>query len=73
MTWIYADSSAVARFRYDKATETLMIQFKKGTIYQYFFVPYPVFAAFVSHVKSGGSAGQYFNEAIKGCYQYVQV
>jgi len=73
MTWVYADSSAVERFRYDKAAETLVIQFKKGTVYQYFLVPYPVFAAFVSHVKSGGSAGQYFNEAIKDCYQYVQV
>lgn len=73
MTWIYADSSAVERFRYDKAAKLLIIQFKKGTVYQYSAVPEAVFTAFVSHVKAGGSAGQYFNSVIKDGYQYVQL
>jgi len=73
MAWVYADSSTVERFRYDRSTETLEIQFKKGTVYHYFAVPETVFAAFVSHVKSGGSAGEFFNAVIRNCYQYVQV
>ncbi len=73
MTWIIANSSTVERFRYDLETQTLEIEFKKGTVYQYFDVPKNVFEAFESQVNSGGSAGQYFNSNIRGCFQYARV
>jgi hypothetical protein len=62
-------SSSIASIGYNVATKTLEIEFKSGTIYQYFDVPEYVHSA----LMSSGSIGQYFNSIIKGSYRYSRV
>ncbi|QDR82709.1 KTSC domain-containing protein [Sporomusa termitida] len=73
MSWIIASSTTVARFRYHLETQILEIEFKSGTVYRYFDVPSIVYKNFVNQVDSGGSAGQYFNAHIRGCFRYARV
>jgi hypothetical protein len=74
MEWILTPgSSNIEKFRHDQESQILEIEFKKGTIYQYFDVPLSVFEAFTSEVNSGGSAGQFFNSNIKGYYRYSRI
>ena len=73
MDWINANSSNIERFRFDPQQLILEIEFKKGTVYQYFDVPQTVFDLFRDEVISGGSAGQFFNANIKGSYRYAKL
>ena len=73
MDWINANSSNIERFRYDPGQMILEIEFKKGTLYQYFDVPTSTYEAFKGQVISGGSAGQFFHANIKGVYRYARV
>ena len=70
MDWIQTpESSNIARFRYDKKSEVLQIEFKKSSTYQYFDVP----EAVVERMKSAGSKGQFFAQNVKGVYRYARV
>lgn len=74
MQWIIAASSSnIEKFRYDQEAMLLEIEFKKGTIYQYFDVPLSTYEAFLGEVNSGSSAGKFFNENIKGYYRYSRI
>lgn len=73
MNWIIASSTNIERFRYDPYSLILEIEFKKGAVYQYFDVPNSIYEAFKSQVNSGGSAGQFFNTNIKGCFRYAKI
>jgi hypothetical protein len=73
MSWIRANSTTIERFRYDLKNQILEIEFKKGTVYQYFDVPANIVEAFAAQVNSGASAGQYFNSKIRDCFRYVRV
>jgi hypothetical protein len=73
MQWIVASSTNIEKFRYDMDSLILEIEFKKGTVYQYFDVPNAIYESFVSQVNSGGSAGQYFNSNIKGYYRFARI
>lgn len=73
MDWILASSSNIEKFRYDPDSTILEIEFKRGAVYQYFDVPIQVYESFESQVISGGSAGQFFNQSIKGFYRYAKL
>ena len=54
-------SSNLAAVGYDEATKTLEVEFKNGTIYEYYSVPMSVYAG----LMSAPSAGKYFNAHVK--------
>lgn len=64
------NSSNVAAVGYDANSSTLEVEFKSGSVYQYFDVPDQHF-----HALSGGSvsAGRYLNAEIKPHYRCEQV
>lgn len=55
-------SSQILSIGYDAQTETLEIEFKGGSVYQYEEVPAEVHAAFMT----APSKGNFFRERIKG-------
>jgi hypothetical protein len=62
------DSSNVASIGYDPATVTLEVEFKNGSIYQYFDVPEAVFQEFINAPSKGK-----FLATIKGSFRYAKV
>ena len=67
--FIFTGSSNLACARYDDATLTLEIEFRNGTVYQYFDVPQSVFDG----LTTASSAGSYLNAQIKGNYRYARI
>lgn len=69
MEWIDTpESSNITRFAYDKGSEVLTIEFKKGGSYQYFEVPEAIFES----MKSADSKGQFLAQNIKGVFRYAR-
>ena len=62
------ESSNVKRFRYDGANQTLTVEFKNGSRYNYYDVPQHIFDG----MKSADSKGTYLNAEIKGIYRYAR-
>lgn len=62
-------SSNVAAVGYDVNTMTLEVEFKNGSVYQYFDVPEAVYQEFMT----AGSVGTYLNQNIKNSYRYAQI
>lgn len=62
-------SSNVESVGYDEDSETLEVEFKNGTLYQYFDVPQSAFNGLVNAHSVGG----YLAENIKGVYRYSRV
>lgn len=70
MNWIESpESSNIARFGYDQASQVLFVEFKNGSLYQYFDVPEQVF----QQMTSAPSKGQFLAQVIKGTYRYARV
>ncbi len=67
--WHPLTSSNLSAYSYDKSSETLKIRFKSGRTYAYDGVP----ASVVSSLASAGSAGSYFNAAIKHAFAYQRM
>lgn len=62
-------SSDLSSVGYDATTQTLEIQFKSGSVYQYYGVPSGIF----NGLLSASSHGTYFDRFIKHTYRYNQV
>jgi len=63
-------SSDLASVGYDRETFTLEIEFKSGSIYQYFNVPYEVYEGLMNAI----SKGTYFQNHIRNSnYSYVKI
>lgn len=62
-------SANVESVGYDEDSETLEVEFKNGTLYQYFDVPQSAFNGLVN----ADSVGAYLAENIKGVYRYSRV
>jgi hypothetical protein len=63
-------SSNIASIGYDPVTNTLEVEFKNGTVYQYSDVP----ASVHSGLMAASSHGSYFNARIKkGPYRFRQI
>jgi hypothetical protein len=59
-------SSNVASIGYDDQSETLEVEFRNGTIYQYFSVPINVY----EQLCNAPSKGVFLNMYIKNAYAY---
>lgn len=70
MDRVPVNSSNVAAVGYDENSSILEVEFKGGSVYQYFGVPTQHF-----HALSGGSVsvGRYLNTKIKPHYRCEQV
>ena len=62
-------SSNLASVGYDPNSETLEVEFKNGSIYQYYNVPQFMY----ERLMEAGSVGNFLNTQIKGTYAYSQV
>lgn len=60
------NSSLIDRIVFDDDAETLTIWFKRTGKYVYYGVPRAIYDAFAK----AQSAGRFFNEAIKGRFEY---
>ena len=70
MNWIDSPSSSnITRFGYDDATQVLYVEFKNGSVYQYFDIPENVF----EQMKAASSKGQFLAQNIKGAYRYARL
>jgi len=62
-------SSNLRSVGYDLSSQTLEIEFKDGSVYQYFGVPQSVY----SGLMSASSVGSYLAAQIKSTYRYARV
>jgi hypothetical protein len=62
-------SSNIGSIGYDSETQTLEIEFLKGSLYQYFDVPQVIYEEFLN----SDSKGKYLVTLIKGNYRYARV
>jgi hypothetical protein len=69
MEWINVTSSNINRIRYENSSMTLEIEFKTGSIYQYFDVPEMIF----NELQNADSTGKCFNEQIRGHFRYARI
>ena len=68
--WIESpESSNIARFRYDDQAQSLYVEFKNGSTYQYFDVSIHLF----EQMKAASSKGQFLAQNIKGSHRYARV
>jgi len=69
MDWINTpESSNIARFAYESSSQLLRVEFKDGSVYDYFDVPDHVGAG----MSNASSKGQYLAQQIKGQYRYAR-
>ena len=69
MEWIPTpQSSNVVGFGYDDERRVLKVEFKNGSVYDYFDVPDQVF----NGMKSASSVGQYLAQQVKGTFRYAR-
>lgn len=70
MNRVQVMSSDLASVGYDKETQVLEIEFRNGSIYQYFNIPESIY----SGLMSASSHGRYFVAYIKkGNFSYKQI
>ncbi len=68
--WISTpQSSNVAGFCYDEASQTLTVEFNSGSRYNYYDVPQHIFEV----MKSADSKGKFLNDQIKCVYRYARL
>lgn len=63
------ESSSIESIGYFRGSETLEIEFKNGSIYQYFGVPIDEYW----RLMQADSKGSYFAENIKDEYNYTKI
>ncbi|SCZ40646.1 MULTISPECIES: KTSC domain-containing protein [Pseudomonas] len=66
MERVSVSSSNVESVGYDEESETLEVEFKNGTLYQYFDVPKSIFIGLIG----ADSVGGYLAENVKGVFRY---
>lgn len=66
MERVSVSSSNVESVGYDNDAQTLEVEFKNGSVYQYFDVPERIFEG----LTQADSVGGYLAENIKGVYRY---
>jgi len=62
-------SSSVASLGYDPSAMTLEVEFRNGSVYQYFDVPETVY----QELMSASSVGTYLNQNIRASYRCAQI
>ena len=69
MKRINVDSDILRAVGYDRETETLEIEFNRGSIYQYLGVPEREYESLIIAI----SKGRYFQERIDGHYRFIRI
>jgi len=69
MDRIPVTSSNVASVGFDPSTQTLEIEYKNGSVYQYFDVPQAVYDELIR----AESVGTFLNAQVKGVYRYARL
>jgi KTSC domain len=70
MDWIETpDSSNIAGFGYDQASQVLTVEFKNGSRYCYYDVPQGI----ADQMAVAASKGQFHAQNIKGVFRYARV
>jgi len=62
-------SSNVSSIGYDVSTMTLEVEYRTGSIYQYFDVPQGVY----QELMGAASVGTYLNQNVKNNYRYGRI
>lgn len=62
-------SSNILSVGYDPSSLTLEVEFKNGTVYQYFDVPQSTFDALLA----ASSVGQYLNTNVRGVFRFAKL
>ena len=62
------ESSKIAGFGYDAASQTLAVSFKHGGLYHYTSVPADVFA----EMQAADSPGSFLHKRIKGTFNFAK-
>jgi hypothetical protein len=62
-------SSTIVSIGYDEPSQTLEVEFKGGTVYQY----YNVSQALYDQLAASGSKGQFLHYNVKSSYPYARV
>ncbi len=65
----HVDSSNLLSVGYDADNQILEIEFKSGSVYQYYNVPPAIYTGLLS----ASSKGQYHSQWIKDSYRYRQI
>jgi len=69
MNWISTpESSNITRFSYDENNQVLMVEFKRGELYNYFDVPKIIFDQMIQ----AASKGQFLSQNVKKTYRYAR-
>lgn len=63
------ESSNLSSVGYDDSSQTLEVEFKNGSVYQYFDVP----ASEHSELMRSASVGTYFSSNIRAAYRYARL
>ena len=62
------ESSNISCYGYDEVGQMLRVEFRNGTIYDYFDVPSHIF----DEMQHSGSKGSYLAQNIKGRFRYAR-
>lgn len=62
-------SSQIKSVGYDEAEKKLEVEFTMGKVYEYYNVPQVVYTGMLE----AESPGKYFNQNVRGIFQYKQV
>lgn len=65
---VHVESKMIHAIGYDKATQTVSVQFRNGDVWHYLNVPEDTYET----VRDARSVGQEFNELIKNDYEGVK-
>lgn len=69
MEWIDTpESSNIVRFGYDDGNRILKVEFRNGSVYDYFDIPDQVF----NGMRNAPSKGQYLAQQVKGNFRYAR-
>ena len=63
------DSSNIAAIGYEKDLSVLEVEFKNGSVYQYYDVPENIF----NDIMGADSKGKYLAQFVKGTFRYSRV
>ncbi len=68
MEWREVSSSTITRVAYDSTAMTLFVEFRNGTVYEYFDIPQNIYDELIM----SPSVGRYLAQNIKGMYRYAR-
>lgn len=69
MELVPVSSSNIEAIGYDEDSQTLQVEFKNGSCYQYFDVPEHIFIG----LRDAGSVGAYLSANIKGVFRFSKI